>query len=206
MFLAGIPLSASRRSAVQPPDPYTGTDLLQALSSVEADVAAFFGSLSDDEFRLRVDDAWTPAEHLEHLNVSVGAVARGLAIPRWLLLLRFGPARRPSRRYTAIRETYRATLAAGGRASGIYVPPRQALAATDVGGRRTEILARWGRVNARLRTALASWGETGLERIRLPHPLLGKLTTREMLLFTLYHNQHHVAAAARRLPRLNPAP
>jgi hypothetical protein len=40
-----------------------------------------------------------------------------------------------------------------------------------------------------------------LERIRLPHPLLGRLTTREMLFFTLYHNQHHVEVAKRRLPQ-----
>lgn len=39
------------------------------------------------------------------------------------------------------------------------------------------------------------------ERIRLPHPLFGKLTTREMLFCALYHNQHHVEAAKRRLPR-----
>jgi hypothetical protein len=32
----------------------------------------------------------------------------------------------------------------------------------------------------------------------MPHPLLGKLTVREMLLFTLYHNLHHVQNVARR--------
>jgi hypothetical protein len=28
---------------------------------------------------------------------------------------------------------------------------------------------------------------------------MGRLTTREMLFFTLYHNQHHIAAVQRRL-------
>jgi hypothetical protein len=30
-----------------------------------------------------------------------------------------------------------------------------------------------------------------LDLLILPHPLLGKLTLREMLYFTLYHVEHH---------------
>jgi hypothetical protein len=78
------------------------------------------------------------------------------------------------------------------------VPPREEGAAPE---RRTALLARWERVNARLREALEGWSERDLDRILLPHPLLGKLTTREMLFFTLYHDRHHVEAAKRRLPR-----
>jgi hypothetical protein len=36
----------------------------------------------------------------------------------------------------------------------------------------------------------------------LPHPLLGKLTVREMLFFTLYHQRHHVAVVERRIAEL----
>ena len=186
---------------VHPSSPSSREEILRALADVEAEVAAFFASLSADELVLRVGDAWTPAEHLAHLNVSVGAVARGVGMPRALLLLRFGPSFAASRPYEAIRETYRATLAGGGRASGVFVPPRQEPSGEEIERHRAELLARWSRANARLRDALAGWGERSLDRIRLPHPLLGKLTTREMLFFTLYHNQHHVDAAKRRLPR-----
>ncbi|MCB9182399.1 MAG: DinB family protein [Flavobacteriales bacterium] len=41
------------------------------------------------------------------------------------------------------------------------------------------------------------WSESDLERYLLPHPLLGKLTLREMLYFTLYHVQHHQALVQR---------
>ena len=47
--------------------------------------------------------------------------------------------------------------------------------------------------------ALSSWSERQLDRVRLPHPGMGLLTTREMVLFTLFHNQHHEAGVARRL-------
>jgi hypothetical protein len=56
-------------------------------------------------------------------------------------------------------------------------------------------------VAANLHSAIDTWGERGLERLRLPHPALGLLTVREMLFFTLYHNLHHVLNVADRLGR-----
>jgi len=54
-------------------------------------------------------------------------------------------------------------------------------------------------VNDRLRKALAGWSERNLDRIRFPHPLLGRITARELAFFTIYHGHHHVAAVQRRL-------
>jgi hypothetical protein len=56
----------------------------------------------------------------------------------------------------------------------------------------------WREVANSLCEATVPWGEGSLDRCRLPHPLLGKLTVREMLFFTLYHNLHHVQNVARR--------
>jgi hypothetical protein len=184
--------------------PFTRAELLEALASEERDVAAFFGSLSPDELVLRVGDAWTPAEHLHHLNTAASAVARGLSIAPWLLRLRFGRSPRASRSFVALRDDYRARLARGGRASGRFVPPREQHTATEITARRAELLARWQRVNARLVSALEYWSDGNLDRIQLPHPILGKITTREMVYFTIYHGHHHIAAAKARLPRYAP--
>src|SRR5688572_21054372 len=66
-------------SMIGPPDvaPFTRTEILDALEGVEREVASFFASLSSDELTLRVGEAWTPAEHLQHLCIVVAAVARG---------------------------------------------------------------------------------------------------------------------------------
>jgi len=181
--------------------PSTRSEILASLQRVEREVADFFGTLDDDELVGRVGDAWTPAEHLRHLNTSVSAVAGGLAVRKLLLRLRFGRARRPSRSYPELREEYLRVLAGGGRASGNFDPPREDLGPAMAPARRAELLERWGRVNRRLREALEGWSERELDRLRLPHPLLGALTVREMLFFTLYHDLHHIEAARKRLPR-----
>jgi hypothetical protein len=41
--------------------------------------------------------------------------------------------------------------------------------------------------------------QSALDRWRLPHPLLGRLTVREMLFFTLCHNRHHLEGVRRKL-------
>ena len=53
-----------------------------------------------------------------------------------------------------------------------------------------------------LTRSASGWGEWTLDRLRLPHPALGRLTVREMLFFTLYHNLHHVENVARRIKPL----
>ena len=185
--------------------PHSRATLLHALSTAEGEAADFFASLAPEELALRIDSAWTPVEHLEHLCIAVSAVARGFSAPRWLLRIRFGRARRASRGYDQLCDDYRARLAAGGRATGQFVPVREALTDEQGALRRTELLARWGRVNTRLRAGVEAWTERDLDRIHLPHPLLGKITAREMLFFSIYHVGHHMEAAKKRLPRFTRA-
>jgi hypothetical protein len=180
---------------------FTGSAIEAALVGVEREVADFFGSLADAEFVCRVADAWTPAEHLQHLNTSVSAVARGFAVAPLLLRLRFGRARAPSRSYDALVAAYRQLLERGLQAPERFAPVRSDPAPETIPEYRAAILERWQRVNARLHVGVERFDDAKLDRLRLPHPALGRLTLREMLFFTMYHNRHHIAAAKKRLPR-----
>ncbi|MCP5097860.1 MAG: DinB family protein, partial [Chloroflexi bacterium] len=57
---------------------------------------------------------------------------------------------------------------------------------------RQRILSKWQEKGGELVKALTKWSEKDLDNLMLPHPLLGNMTVREMLFFTLYHNMHHV--------------
>ena len=175
--------------------------LLRALVDAEGAVAEFFASLSPDELVTRDGDAWSASEHLMHLNMTTSAMARGFSVPRLMLRLRFGRATAPSRSYEKLRDDYHAALAAGGQAPPEFVPPRARDAITPSPQLQMDLLARWARVNARLRAGLHTWNESALDGLRLPHPLLGKLTARELVCFAIYHDYHHIHAAQRRLPR-----
>lgn len=147
-----------------------------------AQVGTFFSSLSDSEFTADRDGKWTLAQNLDHLTRSTVAVAKALRLPKLLLRLLFGRGHQ-SRSPDEILAIYRQALDAGGEAKGQYAPQ------ADLS--RSEALNKWEYCGTLLLNNLNNWSEADLDRLRLPHPLIGKLTVREMLFFTLLHTQHH---------------
>ena len=147
-------------------------------------------------FRRPAPDVWAPADQVRHLTRAIRAVNRGLALPRVALIVLFGWSRRPSRSFEGLSTDYKAALARGGRAGPFAPPPVEASEQTEAGRAR---IMRYhaGAVDAFART-LERWSDRVLDRYRMPHPLLGKLTVREMAYFTLLHNVHHVEVAERR--------
>ncbi len=134
---------------------------------------------------------WTPAQQIDHILRAVRPVALALAVPKWFLRWRFGKPNRPPRDYDGLVQRYKEKLEAGGRASGRFVPP--AVPANQV----ERIAASVKRTVETLSRRVNSWTEHELDTVLLPHPLLGKLTVREMLYFTIYHVKHHQALVER---------
>ena len=57
------------------------------------------------------------------------------------------------------------------------------------------------RVIEKLSKQIDHYSEQDLDKYILPHPLLGKLTMREMMYFTIYHVQHHQRLIAKNLQK-----
>jgi len=147
-------------------------------------------------FRRPSPEVWAPADQLRHLTKSIRAVTRGLGAPWPLLLVRFGWRRGASRTFQALRSDYYRALGVGASA-GSFAP--RALEAADVNPEgRERIMALHAAAVAEFADALTHWPARALDRCQLPHPLLGKLSVREMAFFTLLHNVHHVSVAERR--------
>jgi hypothetical protein len=176
--------------------PRTGTDLANALGALLASGTAYLATLPDTVFFAPQGDAWSPAEHVRHLQGSSAPLVLALRIPRWMLGLRFGKHRGDSRSFAEMREIYRTRLAQGagaGRFTPVTEPPPANPAA-----RRAEIMTMWTAATVDLQNAVGRWPDTALDRQRLPHPILGLLTVREMLAFTVYHTAHHLRRIAER--------
>lgn len=156
------------------------------------DRPSFFAQQSEDGVA-----KWSPAEQLRHLTRSTYPLARGYAFPRVALALRFGVALRGSEKYEIVAERYSRYLETRPDA-GRFAPTPDDAAPDDA--RRAQIMTRWRDAVSRLAGAVEPWSERALDRYRLPHPLLGRLTAREMLFFTLFHTSHHARQVERRRP------
>jgi hypothetical protein len=134
---------------------------------------------------------WNPMQHLEHVVRSVRGVTLGMRLPPWLLRLIIGRPSRTGRTYDGLVQRYKERLQQGGRASGVFIPPLRRAAERE--RLSSQLIAQIDM----LCTQVEAWDEGDLDRTLMPHPLLGKVTVREMLYFTLYHVQHHAALVER---------
>lgn len=177
--------------------PSTRTSIQTALADLHVGSVSYWDSLDTSTFVAPIGEAWSPADNVRHLTTSMRAVTRGMRMPRLFLLLAFRRPSAPSRPYDIIRDTYRARLAQGASA-GRFAPRPRALPA-DATAERARIMSHHAMAVTDLCDVIARWPERALDGRQLPHPLLGPLTVREMLLFTVYHNRHHLENVQRRL-------
>jgi hypothetical protein len=167
------------------------------MTHLVAEAHQYLNALPLDTFFAPQRDRWSPAEHIRHLRKATAPVARALRIPAWILRLRFGEGAGTSRDFRTLRETYHGVLARGGQAGRFAPSPEPA--PPDPAGRRAAIMGAWNTAVEGVDAASGRWSESSLDRTALPHPLLGLLTVREMLAFTVYHTSHHLALIASRV-------
>lgn len=170
--------------------PFTKQEIAAAFVSEYTAVHNFFATIDEGLFFAAPAGVWSPAENLVHLIKSCSPVIMALGLPRTALRIRFGWVNHPTRTLAQVRHTYvHEALANGGQAGGPFIP-----AVTDdfSAAHQARILAKWQDKGTDLLAALKKWPDKALDNYLLPHPLLGKMTVREILFFTLYHNLHHV--------------
>ena len=146
----------------------------------------FIASLEEAALQKTIPGKWNAAEQLEHVYLSLRPIVLAFRLPKFIPKMLFGKANRESKSYEALVQAYQNKLQQGGKAPAVYVPKTPAtLRATQ---KRIE------QVKALVKTLIHQidkYSESELDQMILPHPLLGKLTLREMGYFAAYHVAHH---------------
>lgn len=156
-------------------------------------LAELIHSLNDRDFLYAENGKWTAGQQLDHIRRSVRALNQALLLPKFVLKLIIGKANRPSKNYEDLVAKYQLKLQAGGRATGAYLPP--AISVIQKKKLKVKLL----KTVHSLIQKVSHYNEKQLDDYILPHPLLGKLTMREMLYFTIYHAEHHLKITRRNL-------
>lgn len=160
-------------------------EIQQLLDKSFTDFSTFVSSLSDHRFIVSPEGKWSAGQQLDHLIRSAKPVNKALGMPRFFLRW-FGKPASASRSFEEIRDAYRLQLRNGAVSTRPYVPP-----VTEIEQRDT-LLRQFDQQKKKMIGLVGRWPEQDLDRYQLPHPLLGKLTAREVLYFTIYHNYHHL--------------
>jgi hypothetical protein len=146
----------------------------------------FIASLEEAALQKTIPGKWNAVEQLEHVYLSLRPIVLAFRLPKFIPKMLFGKANRESKSYEALVQAYQNKLQQGGKAPAVYVPKTPAtLRATQ---NRIE------QVKGLVKTLIHQidkYSESELDQMILPHPLLGKLTLREMGYFAAYHVAHH---------------
>ena len=164
-------------------------DKPQIIFALNEKVEAFnkyIAPLGKDQFEATPNNKWSAGQNLDHLIRAIKPLQLAYGLPKFALLILFGKTNRPSRTFDELVTKYKTKLAAGGKASGPFIPP------TIRFDQKDELIKKYSLQKQRLINKIEKQSESDLDKYILPHPLLGKVTLREMLYFTIYHNEHHL--------------
>ncbi len=129
---------------------------------------------------------WSPGQHLGHLWLSTKSVRKGMAIPKLILKTKFGICNRDERTYQATKDKYDTVIASGIAKAG----PRYTVEVVEAEDKE-EIINAFNKELHQLIAQIDKWSEKELSKFVLPHPAIGKLSFRELLMFTDLHTRHH---------------
>ena len=146
----------------------------------------YIAPLTKEQFEATPNGKWSAGQNLDHLIRAIKPLQPAFGLPKFVLRIMFGKTNRPSKTYDELVAKYKTKLAAGGRASGPFIPPLIGFEKKD------QLIKKYAAQKQKLIAKIEKQSEKDLDAYILPHPLLGKVTLREMLYFTIHHNEHHL--------------
>lgn len=131
---------------------------------------------------------WTTGQHIMHLLQSIKPLNKAMGLPMFVLWYKFGKANRGPRTYDVVKDKYKTKLAAAGTVISPFsknmpeTPPSGKQAIIDQLNNQKEIFIK--KVN--------KISEKNLDKYLIPHPLLGRMLIREIIMWHSVHAEHHL--------------
>jgi hypothetical protein len=171
--------------------PKLKSEIQAALRSNADAIASYFAAQPESVLFTGDPDHWGPAHHLRHLAQSSQAIGRGMKKSDLPL--------HPSGRSRGYGELIGAATSALQTAPKELLLERGRVVVIAPGTSRADLVDEYRAAAADLCAAADRWSEDELDQRALPHPYLGALTVREMLLFCVFHERHHLRLVSTRL-------
>lgn len=162
-------------------------EIKEQINKTGADFITYCTALSDVQFFYQPADKWSIAQQVKHLITATKAAGLAFTLPKVIVRWVGGKPNRSSGTYNELVAKYKKKLEEGGKASGPYIPKP----VPETYGKE-KLLNRFSEEMSKMSQKLGVWEEAQLDLYIVPHPLLGKITIRELCYFTIYHTYHHL--------------
>jgi hypothetical protein len=160
----------------------------EQLLLVASQLTGYCNQLSEVDFFYQPDGKWSPAQQVRHLTIATKTSLLAFTLPKFIVRRVGGKPNRPSRTYDELVAKYKLKLEQGGRAGKRYIPKP---ISAEVG--KLPLLNAFYASMKKMGNALhKKWKEEEPDKYIVGHPLLGKITVRELGYFNIYHTLHHL--------------
>ncbi|HMK03327.1 MAG TPA: DinB family protein [Ferruginibacter sp.] len=163
-------------------------EIITATEQIFSRFSQTCSSMDDALLFQKPRDKWSVAENIQHLVISTSTSTLAYSLPKFLVKWIGGKPNRNSKTYDELKEKYYKKLSEGGQTSGRFVPRP-----IEIKYGRKKLLDNWQRATIKYLHALsAKRSEKDLDSYLVKHPLLGRITLRELCYFTIFHTEHHL--------------
>lgn len=132
-----------------------------------------------------VNGKWSVTQNVEHINIGLLRVSNYLTLPKSSIESNFGLSERASTSNETVVKVFENAFRNGVKATAPFIPGLNLETSVD------QLVSQGKNLLEVFISNLQNWSEEELETFNCPHPVLGKITVREILYFTIYHVQHH---------------
>jgi hypothetical protein len=166
----------------------TKTDIIKTAENTFTCFSETCKSIDEHVFFKKPDQKWSVAENVQHLIISTNTTSLAWYLPLFLVRWIGGKPNRNSRSYDELKDKYNKKLSEGGRASGRFVPKP-----IEINYGKQTLLDNWTKATSKFICTLnKNRSEQDLDNYLVKHPLLGRITLRELAYFTIFHTEHHL--------------
>ncbi|PCJ65236.1 MAG: hypothetical protein COA58_10275 [Bacteroidetes bacterium] len=166
------------------------TEITTSFQTKWAEVESLIAGMADDKFVAKPDpEVWSIAEEFDHVVKSAAAVSSAMKVSPFILKWKFGKPNRDIRNYDECFNRYHEKLAS---VRGKAVAPSPFISEEGKSFNKDSMLNHWGMTGNKLEKHIRKWSDNNLDKVLIPHPLLGKMMVREILFFTHFHTEHHL--------------
>ncbi|MFK8060172.1 MAG: DinB family protein [Polaribacter sp.] len=144
-------------------------------------------SQPEDNWEKGPDNKWTVSQQILHLVNSLQLLNNALSYPRFFLKYKFGVCNRASRNYATVAKKYQQKLIENQDRARIFNQKLKKPLQKD----RDRLITKLQIQQKKLQYKLKKISDVNLDTLVIPHPLMGKMTIREIIMWTAHHTEHH---------------
>ena len=156
-----------------------------ALTNHHRSFIDYINELTPEDYLYSHEEKWTAGQQVAHMVLCVKPLVQVFSMDKATIRQNFGQPAGPGRSYEDLKAKYKEKVKEGGKAPDRFVPEAVSADQKELLG---ESLAK---LIGDLCAKMERLTEAELDELCIPHPLLGNLSMREMLLNAVHHVQHH---------------